>query len=49
MVGLRRTSHETLTGFMIARLSQRELGIAGEGNPTFGRPVETGADVLDLS
>jgi hypothetical protein len=49
MVGLHRTSHETLTGFMIDRLPQRELTRRTEGNPTFGLPPETGADVLDLS
>jgi hypothetical protein len=49
MSGLDRTSHETLTGFMAARLSERELTIAGQGNPTFGWLTETGADVIDLS
>jgi hypothetical protein len=49
MSGLDRTSHETLTGFMAARLSQRELAIAGRGNPTFGRLTETGAELIDLS
>jgi hypothetical protein len=49
MSGLDRTSHETLTGFEAARLSERELAIAGWGNPTFGRSTETGADVIDLS
>jgi len=54
MSGLDRTSHETLTGFVAVRLSERELGNVGRGNPTFGRVNETGrlkqdADVLDLS
>jgi hypothetical protein len=49
MSGLDRTSHETLTGFTAACLSQRELAIAARDNPTFGRLTETGAELIDLA
>jgi hypothetical protein len=43
------TTHETLTGFTIADLSQRELIVWKDRNPTFGWPTQTLVDVLDLA
>jgi len=49
MSGSEWTSPETVTGFTAAGLPQRELKGLPEGNATFGRPTQTGPDVLDLS
>jgi hypothetical protein len=42
------TSRETLTGFAIADLPQRELALQ-QSNATFGGPTQARSDMIDLA